>query len=73
LLLDIVPHLPEYENRTRFCAENGDQATEQVNKAVGSTKAADGFFERGYGASGYSEDEEKLVPKCLLVSLLTFG
>ena len=26
LLLDIVPHLPEYENRTRFCAENGDQA-----------------------------------------------
>jgi hypothetical protein len=27
LLLDIVPHLPEYENRTRFCAENWDQAT----------------------------------------------
>jgi hypothetical protein len=27
LLLDIAPHLPEYENRTRFCAENGDQAT----------------------------------------------
>jgi hypothetical protein len=26
LLLDIFPHLPEYENRTRFCAENGDQA-----------------------------------------------
>ena len=27
LLLDIAPHLPEYENRTRFCAENGDQVT----------------------------------------------
>ena len=26
LLLDILPHLPEYENRTRFCAENRDQA-----------------------------------------------
>jgi hypothetical protein len=27
LLLDIAPHLPEYENRTRFCAENGDQVS----------------------------------------------
>jgi hypothetical protein len=25
LLLDIAPHLPEYENRTRSCAENWDQ------------------------------------------------
>jgi hypothetical protein len=24
LLLDILPHLPEYENRIRFCAENRD-------------------------------------------------
>jgi hypothetical protein len=32
LLLDIFPHLPEYENRTRFCAENGDQAI--ANNAI---------------------------------------
>jgi hypothetical protein len=28
LLLDIAPHLPEYENRTRLCAENWAQAIE---------------------------------------------
>jgi hypothetical protein len=34
LLLDIAPHLPEYENRTRFWAENWAQATEEVGVIV---------------------------------------
>ncbi len=37
LLLDIAPHLPEYENRTRFCAENWDQANAILARAGGET------------------------------------
>lgn len=38
LLLDIVPRLPEYENRTRFCAENGDQATDSTLAEIAAIK-----------------------------------
>jgi hypothetical protein len=46
LLFDIAPHLPEYENRTRFCAENGDQASTtrklEVSMAALSISRQDG-------------------------------
>lgn len=46
LLLDILPHLPEYENRIRFCAENRDQASLQARgefERVRAKPLGDGF------------------------------
>ena len=41
LLLDILPHLPECENRTRFCVENRDQARpRRSSRFRGSTRPA---------------------------------
>src|SRR5579863_9603492 len=57
LLLDILPHLPEYENRTRFCAEIGDQVTSAPFVPVlNASGQVIGDAGGDYNADGYDYD-----------------
>jgi hypothetical protein len=44
----------------------------ELNEAVGSQNALDGFFKAGYDAAFDAKDLEEFVPASLLLSALTF-